>query len=196
MIDDKTYRRLCTDLRNNDAACIGEIYDVYGDALFGVVMRITKDEDVAAELLHDTFVKAWQKGHTFNPDVGRLFTWLMRIARNLSINYINSKAAKNSRNIRSDENLVYLGDDSKTSDAMENFDLRGAVTGLEEKYRIIIDLTYFQGYTHKEASDELNLPIGTVKSRIKIGLRELKKIYNYRLTSIAISMILLFTMSL
>ena len=75
---------------------------------------------------------------------------------------------------------------------MESFDLAGNVTQLESKYSDVIELIYFQGYTHVEASDHLDLPIGTVKSRIRIALRKLKETYDFKLSTVPIvSLILL-----
>lgn len=196
MIANHTYNRLCQQVQEGDAQCIAELYDLYGDALFGVIIRIVKSEEVASEILQDTFTKIWQKGHTFNPNMGRLYTWMLRIARNASLNHIQSKNSRQAKNIQGDDNLVYLSDHSKAAKKMESVDLKGAINKLEKKYRDVIDLIYFQGYTHVEASETLGLPLGTIKSRIKIALRELKKIYDFRFSSAIGIIALFFTLSI
>lgn len=194
MLDEKKYREICRRLAQRDPQCISDIYDAYADALYGVIFRIVKDEGIAADILQETFTKIWEKGNTYNPRVGRLFTWMMRIARNNSLNYLSSKQAKKSQKIQSDENLVYLNDASRSAAQIESFDVKGVLLQLENKYSKVIQLIYFEGYTQQEVSDHLNLPLGTVKSRVKIGLRELKKIYEYRFSNILVSSILLISM--
>ena len=194
MLDEKKYRDICRRLAQRDPKCISDIYDAYADALYGVISRIVKDEGVAADILQETFTKIWEKGDTYNPRAGRLFTWIMRIARNNSLNYLSSKQAKKSQKIQSDENLVYLNDASRAAGQIESFDVKGVLLQLENKYSKVIQLIYFEGYTQQEVSDHLNLPLGTVKSRVKIGLRELKKIYEYKFSNILVSSILIISM--
>jgi len=190
------YKRLCRQLQQRQESCIGQLYDAYGGALYGVIFRIVGDEGAAVELLQDTFTKVWDKGHTYDPLQGRLYTWMMRIARNAALNHVQSKSVRNRKKIQGDDNLVYLDDQSRGANKMEACDLKGAVSGLETKYQQVIELIYYQGYTHQEVSDELDLPLGTVKSRIKIALRELKKVYEYGfsnaliMTSVMISLML------
>ena len=196
MISAATYKRLCNQLIARDPKGIEELYDIYGNALYGVILRIVNQEEGATEILQDTFVKAWQNGHSYNPELGRLYTWLMRIARNLAINYVQSKNVRQQSKIQSDEDLVYLGDNKKNAKAMEAFDLKGNVTHLENKYQEVIELIYFRGFTHVEASEHLDIPIGTVKSRIKIALRKLRETYDYRLSTIPAISFILFSMML
>lgn len=196
MLTEEKYQRLCHQVRTNDSTCIEELYDLYADALYGIIIRIVKTDEVANELLQDTFMKVWQRGQSYDPKLGRLYTWMMRIARNGAINHINSKSSRQAKNIQSDDNLVYLSDNYQSVKKLENFDMKGAVNRLELKYRSIVDLIYFQGYTQKEVSDQLNLPLGTVKSRIKIALRELKKFCDYRMSSAVGIIILIITLSL
>ena len=191
MLSEKEYRLICEQLTVKNEQCIGKLYDTYGGALYGIVLRIVKEEEAAQEILQDTFTKAWQKGHTFNPKLGRLYTWLLRIARNASINYINSKSFRMGQKIHGAENLVHISDHSRDASQAELFDLKGNVLKLESKYQEVIQKIYFEGYTHRDLSDELGLPLGTIKSRIKIALRELKKVYDFRLSSIAISTFLI-----
>lgn len=195
MLTDEKYQLLCQQVRNRDTSCIEELYDIYGNALYGVIIRIVKSEQIASEILQDTFMKVWQRGQSYDPKLGRLYTWMMRIARNGAINYLQSKASKKAKNIQSDNNLVYLSDENRSAKMIEIFDMRGAVQKLDPKYQSVIDLIYFQGYTQKEASDELAIPLGTVKSRVKISLRELKNIFEFRMSSLTGIVILILTLS-
>ena len=186
MINDQKYLRLIKNLQNGDQQALGEIYDNYGDALYGQILRIVGSEEVASEILQDTFTKVWTHRLSYDRRQGRLYTWMMRIARNASLNYLESKHGRRRYDIQSDNDLVYIGDDMLVK-RMESLDLRGAVNDLNPKYREVIDLIYYQGYTHVEVSEELGLPLGTVKSRIKIGVRELKKLYQPNFLSVMAS---------
>ena len=176
-------------LKEGNKKAVPLIYDKYSGALYGIILRIVKKEEAAAEILQDTFVKVWQKKDQYDPDRGRLYTWMMNIARNLSLNYLQSKRVKQQEKIQPIENNVYnLRSSYKIRE--ESMDVEDLLGKLDEKYRKVIDLAYFQGYTQKEISEKLKMPLGTVKSCIKIALRELKKLYSGKsLLSSAIMMV-------
>ena len=163
-------------LQEGNKKAIPMIYDKYSGALYGIILRIVKDESAASEILQDTFVKVWQKKDQYNPSRGRLYTWMMNIARNLSINHLNSKRVKQQEKIHPLENNVYHIN-SPYRIREETMDVESLLSRIDDKYREVIELAYFQGYTQKEISERLKMPLGTVKSCIKIALRELKKLY-------------------
>ena len=195
MINEHTYRQLIKRLQQGDQKAVGLIYDAYGDALYGQILRIVGSEEVAVEILQDTFTKVWTHRMDYDGRQGRLYTWMMTIARRTSLNYLSSKHGRRRYDIQSDDNLVHMSDHNSFVSRMEAVDLKGAVTDLDDKYQTIIDLIYYQGYTHIEVSEELGIPLGTVKSRIKIGLRELRKLYNHNLSSIMAGMIAILLMA-
>ncbi|MEM6394738.1 MAG: RNA polymerase sigma factor [Bacteroidota bacterium] len=182
MLSKLAYQRICDQLQARDQRCIPLIYDHYGDALYGIIYRIVGREEDAAEVLQDTFVKIWKNGATYDPEKGRLFTWMVNIARNLAINKRNSKGYRQQTDIQTDEKLVYIPDESRET-VPEALDVNGMLQKIDEKYRTVISLLYLQGYTQQEVSDHLRIPLGTVKSRVKIGLRELRKWYDFDTTA-------------
>lgn len=186
MLSKQAYQRICDQLQARDQACIPLIYDAYGDALYGIIYRIVGREEDAAEVLQDTFLKIWENGATYDPERGRLFTWMVNIARNLAINRRNSKGFRQQSEVQTDEKLVYLSDRSRETQP-ETVDVKGMLQKIDEKYRTVISLLYLQGYTQQEVSDRLQIPLGTVKSRVKIGLRELKKWYDFDTTAALLS---------
>ena len=162
-------------LRERNEKAISLLYDHYGDTLFGVAYKVVKDEDLAQDVLQESFVKIWKKSDTYDPTKAKLFTWLFRIARNTAIDKLRSVNTKTDKEIQMDVSDVYnLGIESIKP---EFLDVRENLEKIEEKYQIALDALSFQGMTQQEASDELDIPLGTIKSRLKIGLRELKKIY-------------------
>lgn len=186
MLSNQAYQRLCDQLRAQDQACIPVIYDHYGDALYGIIYRIVGREDDATEVLQDTFVKIWSNGAAYDPARGRLFTWMLNIARNLAINRRNSKGFRQQADVQTDETLVYIADRSRAT-VPDTVDVNGMLQQIDEKYRTVISLLYLRGYTQQEVSDRLQIPLGTVKSRVKIGLRELKKLYDFDTTAALLS---------
>ena len=170
MDDAKIIQLLGTDAR----AAVELILPKYGPALQGVIYKIVGTREVTEEVLQDTFVKVWKKGQNYDASKGRLFTWLINIARNTAIDRIRSKKFKESRKSNSLDANVY--DNIAFSEEIHPQDvgLQKVIGQLDEKYRLLIDLLYLQGYTQQEASQELDIPLGTVKSRARIALRELR----------------------
>ena len=171
-------------LRERNEKAISLLYDHYGDTLFGVANKVVKDTDLARDVLQESFVKIWKKSDTYDPTKAKLFTWLFRITRNTAIDKLRSANTKTDKEIQMDVSDVYnLGIESIKP---EFLDVRENLEKIEEKYQIVLDALFFQGMTQQEASDELDIPLGTIKSRLKIGLRELRKIYG--------SLIILYTL--
>ncbi len=169
-------KKIVSLLKNSDKKAISLLYEHYADALYGVIKKVINDENTAQDVLQETFVKIWRYSKKYDPQKAKLFTWLYRIAYNTSIDKVRSLKNKTEKEIQIDNSSVY----KITSNALNQdvIDIKKHLTSLDEKYQIVINALFFEGMTQQEASEELNIPLGTVKSRLKIGLRELKKIYN------------------
>jgi RNA polymerase sigma-70 factor (ECF subfamily) len=164
-------------LKHQDKRAISLLYDKYGAALYGITLKIVQSEVLAEDVLQDSFVKVWKNAASFDEKKGTLFTWLLNITRNTALDTIKSAAFKRSKKIQALDFSVYDHEDWRVEQKPEHIGLRSAVDNLEEKYRLIIDLVYFKGYTQQEVVKHLDIPLGTVKSRVKIGLRELRKLF-------------------
>ena len=158
----------------NDKA-ISLLYEHYGDTLYGVAKKVVRDEELAQDVLQESFVKIWKKSDSYDASKAKLFTWLFRITRNTAIDKLRSVNTKSDKEIQMDVSDVYnLGVESIRP---ELIDVRENLDKIENKYQIVLEALFFHGMTQQEASDELDIPLGTIKSRLKIGLRELRKIY-------------------
>ena len=158
----------------NDKA-ISLLYDNYGDTLLGVAKKVVRSDDLAQDVLQESFVKIWKKSDSYDPSKAKLFTWLFRITRNTAIDKLRSVNTKTDKEIQIDVSDVYnIGVESTKPELM---DIREHLDKIEDKYQVVLDALFFQGMTQQEASEELDIPLGTIKSRLKIGLRELRKIY-------------------
>lgn len=178
-------------LRQNDKSAIELIYDKYGAALFGVVVKIVKSTAIAEDVLQDAFVKVWKNADKYDNTKGRLFTWLLNITRNTAIDTIRSSKFKQSQKNQPLENSVYNDVRLSTEMQVNHLGLDKVMNTLDEKYRVVLDLIYLQGYTQKEVEDELNIPLGTVKSRVRIALRELRKQLGNSLVTLFVLIIIL-----
>jgi RNA polymerase sigma-70 factor (ECF subfamily) len=163
-------------LENGDKQAINLLYENYADSLYGVILKITRNEEIAQDALQESFVKIWKNSKKYDASKAKLFTWLYRIARNTAIDKLRSFNNRFEKEIQIDKSNVYiLPTQSLNQDVM---DLREHVGRLDNKYQIVLNALFFEGMTQQEASEELDIPLGTIKSRLKIGLRELKKVYN------------------
>ncbi len=162
-------------LQERNEKAISLLYEHYGDTLYGVAKKVVRDEELAQDILQESFVKIWKKSDSYDPSKAKLFTWLFRITRNTAIDKLRSINTKTDKEIQMDVSDVYnLGVESIRPELM---DVQENLEKIEPKYQIVLEALFFQGMTQQEASEELDIPLGTIKSRLKIGLRELKKIY-------------------
>ena len=163
-------------LEKGDQAAINLLYENYSDSLYGVILKITKNEELAQDALQESFVKIWKNAKKYDSSKAKLFTWLYRIARNTAIDKLRSFNNRFHKEVQIDKSDVYILPTASLN--QDVIDLREHVTKLEEKYQIVLNALFFEGMTQQEASDELDIPLGTIKSRLKIGLRDLRKIFN------------------
>ena len=166
-------------LRNREKIAMEALYDMYSASLFGVISRIVTEETLAEDILQETFVKIWNSFTTYSTEKGRLFTWMVNIARNLSIDKVRSKDFRNQNKNQEIENTVNLIDEQKnTTYKPELLGIKDLVQTLRPEQKSILDLVYFKGYTHVEVADELGIPLGTVKTRLRMAIQELRKHFN------------------
>lgn len=158
-----------------ERAMLSYLYDHYGKALYGVVSRIVKDDEIAREVIQDVFLKVWNKISTYDSARGRFFTWLLNIARNEAINKIRSKEIKQSGKTEALDSYVYTSKDNSTIDKVEGIGVRELVNELGEEQQFVLNKVYFEGYTQTEIAEEYKIPLGTVKSRVRAALKKLRR---------------------
>lgn len=166
-------------LQRREKIAAEALYDMYSASLFGVIVRIVNDEAIAEDILQDTFVKIWNSFSSYSTEKGRLFTWMVNIARNLSIDKIRSKDYKNqTKNQELENNVTFIDEQRNTVYKPELLGVRDLVEQLKPEQKSILDLVYFKGYTHVEAADELGVPLGTIKTRLRTAITQLRKYFN------------------
>lgn len=152
-----------------------QLYDMYSKSLFSIITNLIKDREEAEDVLQEVFVKIWKNIDTYNQSKGRLYTWMLNIARNTSIDKLRSKGFNNSQKNLSSDNFVHLLDDSnKLTNKIDSIGLRDFVNKLKPKCIQLIDLLFFKGFTQQEASEELVIPLGTVKTQNRMCMNDLR----------------------
>lgn len=162
-------------MKINQTEAIELMYDKFSESLYGIALSVIKNEDEAQDVLQESFIKGWRKLSSYDPAKGTLFTWLLNITRNTAIDKLRLSNKKRLAEVQITENNV-----SNVEGLAFNpdfLDLRKHLGNLEVKYQDIIEALFFQGMTQQEASEELGIPIGTVKTRYKIAMRELRKVF-------------------
>jgi RNA polymerase sigma factor (sigma-70 family) len=167
-------------LQTQDATAFSYLYDNYSGALSGVIMRMVDDAQLAEDILQETFIKIWRNFNQYDASKGRLFTWMVNITRNYTIDTLRSKGYKKQQKISEDENVVSNYRDKQfNTNQFDSIGLRKQVQTLKPDQKIIIDLAYFGGYTQEEISKEMKIPLGTVKTRMRSAIMELRKLLQF-----------------
>ena len=167
-------------LQQRDQKAFSYLYDNYSGALYGIINSIVPDKEIANDVLQNVFVNIWRKIESYDAMKGRLFTWMLNIARNASIDEIRSKGYKDSqKNQPLPENVDVNIAGAVTMPDIADSGLRKVLTKLKSEQRTLLDLSYFQGFTHEEISKALNIPLGTVKTRIRSALIQLRTMIQY-----------------
>ena len=155
------------------------LYDMYSKSLFSIITNLISDREEAEDVLQEVFVKIWKNIETYNQSKGRLYTWMLNITRNTAIDKLRSKGFNNSQKNLSSDNFVHLLDDSnKLTNRIDSIGLKEFVNKLKPKCIQLIDLLFFKGFTQQEASDELAIPLGTVKTQNRMCINDLRKFLN------------------
>jgi len=166
---------LILELQKGNERAFERIYHLYSESTYGIIFTIIRDEKVAEEVLQDVFLKIWDKAPSYNSDKGRFFTWILNIARNASIDKIRSKDFKNDQqNLKTDNFVDILEAKTNFSEAVDSIGLKKYIDALKPVCKKLIDYLFFKGYTQKETSEELDIPLGTVKTRNRVCIDKLR----------------------
>jgi len=152
---------------------VAELYDLYGRLVFSLIIKIVGDSAVAEELVQDVFVRVWRSATTYQPALGSVRTWLLAIAHHRAVDELRRR--------RKEQDWISLekchldkldiGEETVADPLMGR-----ALAALSPEQRQVIQLAYFQGFTGLEIAARLNLPVGTVKSRIRLALEKLRSV--------------------
>lgn len=164
-------------LKAKDEKGLRLLYDHYSDVLYGICFQILKDRAAAEDALQESFIKIWKNSHSYDPKKAKLFTWMLRITRNTSIDLYRKINKTKPLEVQIGTNAVAIKDHGFDSD---HLDVQKHMDQLAHKNRDVLEAVFFFGMTQREVGEFLNIPLGTVKSRLRIGLKELGNIYQVK----------------
>jgi RNA polymerase sigma factor (sigma-70 family) len=156
--------------RNNQAFSF--LYDNYAGALYSIIKQIiTDNSELANDVLQEVFINIWRKIETYDQTKGRLFTWMLNIARNASIDMLRSNSQKNQE---LPDNVYKEATNHTIIQNVDNIGLKKVLETLRPEHRVLVELAYFKGFTHEEIAEMMSIPLGTVKTRIRNALLQLR----------------------
>jgi RNA polymerase sigma-70 factor (ECF subfamily) len=171
-----TEHELIALLKDRDSKAFSYLYDHYAGALNSIILQIVNDTELANDILQEVFINIWRKIESYDAGKGRLFTWMLNIARNASIDTLRSRNYQNSRKNRAiPDNVDGLKYPQTAAVNVDNIGLKKILEKLKDDYRVLIELAYFKGYTHEEIAEIETIPLGTVKTRIRNALMQLRE---------------------
>lgn len=152
------------------------VFTHYGALLLNVINRVIQDEVMSEDVLQSVLLKIWQNGHNFDPSKGSLFTWLVRVSKNAAIDKTRTKDYRLSQESKQGVEVVSIAESMSGGDEMETLYAKQLIAQLPEEQKRLINMSFFEGYTHKEICERLNMPLGTVKTRIRAAIKHLRSV--------------------
>lgn len=175
----RTDEELIADLGRGDADALGFLYDRYRRLAMAVAYRILEDASAAEDCLQDAFLQVWRNHASYHPERGSVKSWLLTIVRNAAIDRHRGKEGRARQDRPIDEIEYLLGEnDDPHAHAVEGLQaeqIRAAIEQLPEEQREAITLAFFNGLTHQEIAERIGAPLGTVKGRMRLGLRKMRQ---------------------
>ncbi|QPC82332.1 sigma-70 family RNA polymerase sigma factor [Phototrophicus methaneseepsis] len=164
-------------IKAQDENALSELYDLYGSYVYGMAMRVLQNVSLAEEATQDTFMKVWREANSWDPNRGKLVSWLMTIARYTAIDHLRrEKRLQPDQSVAMEDMLNLLGTPGMRdrNDLHDSALLKNLMQELPPQQIEAIELAFFQGMTHQDIADHLSEPLGTIKSRIRYGLQTLR----------------------
>lgn len=183
--DEERDRELMARIKARDSSALSELYDHYNRLLFGLILSVLKKREEAEDILQEVFTKIWQQAEKFDLEKGTVYTWIVTLARNKSIDRLRSKVYKEQKKQSTslDNEDVFHPLYSDESDPLENTILTDrakkvheSLNQISEKQRKVLQVAYFSGMSQSEISQEYNIPLGTVKTRMRDGMIKLREL--------------------
>lgn len=158
-----------------DKSALDYLYTHYSGALYGVITRIVANDGIAEEILQDVFLKFWNKIDSYDASKGKLFTWMLNITRNQAIDRTRSKEISRDRKTSDIDNSVSKVDRQTFNEqSVDAIGLKEVLKDLPADQQFVVEYLYFKGYSQSEVAEEFNIPLGTVKTRLRLAMQHLR----------------------
>ena len=156
------------------------LYERYNRVLFSLAYRMVADHQVAEDLLQDAFLSVWRRASSYSPQSGSVRSWLISIVHHRTIDYLRAVRRRAGlkevtwEEVELDERTAFPDVWEEALRSVQSAQLRAALVNIPSEQRMVIELAYFQGWTHSEIAEGCEIPLGTVKARMRLGLSRLK----------------------
>lgn len=172
-------------IRNGDSEAVRDLYRIYKNLLFALILTILKDREESEDCLQELFVQIWEKADMYDPEKGKVYTFLVTMARNKAIDRTRSRAYKDSKkedHTINDDDHIFESDSKTPYESLElnerSLRVRNALKKLSEKEQKVLYVAYFNGMSQSEISESFDIPLGTVKYRMRQGMIKLRELLN------------------
>ena len=170
---------LLTEIAKKETGALSGLYERYSARLYGLALKILKDESLAQDVVQDIFLKVWQNADKFEKSRGSAIAWLMILCRNRSIDKLRQREKSTKRSAVFNEELnIATSFFENPLETVEQNELQKTMTNalsqLPQEQRTAIEMAFYQGFSQSEISDELKVPLGTIKTRIRLGMQKLR----------------------
>lgn len=173
-------REAVSRMRAGDASGLDEVYQRYARPVYSLALRILREPSAAEDLTQDVFLKLWRQPETYDADRGALSAWLLSVAHNRAVDLIRRRRVRDEEPLSESHGAAEvlrdgLVDPSELAGLQETaVAVRRALTQIPNEQRRAIEMAFFQGKTHVEIAAELGEPLGTTKTRIRLGMRKMR----------------------
>jgi RNA polymerase sigma-70 factor (ECF subfamily) len=171
-------RELAERLKRREPQAMADLYDRYGRQAYALIFRIVRDQEMAEDLVQETFIRIWSRVQAFDSARGALGAWLMAVARNRAIDYIRSvdgRMARSSYELVEMENPALFSNlENQTVMADQVKRIKEAIGQLDPSHRTVIEMAYFEGLSQSEIAEKLGQPLGTIKTWVRTALKNLR----------------------
>lgn len=165
-------QQIIQSIKKRDQKGLSHLYKNYSASIFGIITRTVKEKEIAEEVLQQTMLKIWDKIEQFDETKSSLFTWISVIARNTAIDKVRLKSYQNRNKTEDLEPHVY--DYGHSENNTSKIDVQRLTVNLDPKYKIVLDKMYLEGYSQSDIAKELDIPLGTVKTRLRKAISILR----------------------
>lgn len=165
-------------IQQQDQLALAALYERYGSVIYSLALHVLRDSVLAEEVTQDTFMKLWRQPHQWDAERGPLKNWLLTIARYTAIDRLRVEVRHTNRAVPLVDEIQAHDDDLQGTGAdIDRHLLRRLINELPPEQGSLILMGFYQGLTHRQLAEKLGLPLGTVKSRVRLGLQKLKALW-------------------
>ncbi|MBK8024917.1 MAG: sigma-70 family RNA polymerase sigma factor [Chloroflexi bacterium] len=162
-------------MANKDDAALAVLYAEYATPVYSLARRVLGDDALAQEVTQDTFLKVWKNPDAWDSSKGQFASWLLTLTRYTAVDRLRSEVRRTGRNTELHDEIEASGADEPAPDFSAR-EVQDMLHHLPQEQRVLIELAFYQGMKHSELAEKLNLPLGTVKTRLRLGLQKLRKL--------------------